>query len=169
MAISSRHCLREASPELVKRLSCWPFLISDSSWAVGALLISGLGLAWPTASAHPSSTHVSLPESLRTGHQRPLPCTAKGEAKKKRGLCWLLVDEHSWGKEYMQGLTKWRQNVLPDVCVCLSVCAKQEEEEGPLGLCPFAVILIQLYTRCAPPPKLHHSCSSPPRAEYKQL
>ena len=31
IAISSQHCLREASTELVKRLSCLPFLISGRS------------------------------------------------------------------------------------------------------------------------------------------
>lgn len=65
----------------------------------------------------------------------------------------------------MQGLTKWKQNVLHPlnwkhtwlnaavcvclmgcVCVCVSVCMHAntyERGEGPLGPCPFAVIPIQ--------------------------
>lgn len=105
IAISSQHCLTEASVELVKRLSCWPFLISDSSWAVGALLISDWG--WPdplSPPLRPPPPLVSLPESLRAGHQRPLPCKAKGErwSREKRGLWRLLEDEHSWGRVCMQ-------------------------------------------------------------------
>lgn len=68
----------------------------------------------------------------------------------------------------MQGLTKWKQSALHPLnahdSVLLSVCVQvsmhthkntNQEEEGPLGLCPFAVILIQLYILAVPLLPLH--------------
>lgn len=46
-------------------------------------------------------------------------------------------------------------NVAVRVCARLPVCARKNtyrQEEGPLGMCPFAVILIQLSTSCSSAP-----------------
>lgn len=81
----------------------------------------------------------------------------------------------------MQGPAKWRQNVLPTLnwrltclkcfkCVCANTCW-EEEEEVPLGTCPFALILIQLHTSCSslPPPPLSLLLSRPVRPINKTL
>lgn len=147
-------------------------LISDWSWP-----------DQPQPSYHslsPSELDIKGPSPAQRGRE---------VSREKRGLCRLLEDEHSWGRECMQGLTKWKQSVLHPLnthgsmlqcvcvcvgqCVCVCVCVQArkntyQKEEGPLGLCPFAMILIQLYTSCSLPPHLYRSFLLSPRAEDKQ-
>lgn len=87
IAISSRHCLREASTELAKRLSCWPFLISDSSWAVGALLISEWGWPDPQPLFPPQPPYHSLsPSELDIKGPSPAPRGRKVKQRKERSV-----------------------------------------------------------------------------------
>lgn len=87
MAISSRHCLWEASTQSLLSISA----VSHFSYqtVVEPLMHwyqAGVGL---THSLCPPSTPTSLPESLRNGHQRPLPIVRErgGEAEKIVCVC----------------------------------------------------------------------------------
>lgn len=77
-------------------------------------------------------------------------------------MCFLPLTGNAHG-------SKLQYVCLPE-CMCVCVRANTDwEEEGPLGPCPFAVILIQLYTSCSSSPSptsIIFSCS--PRAEDKQ-
>lgn len=155
-AISSQHCLREASAELDKHLSCWTFLIPASSLAVGALLI--LDRAWPdpgpTLPPHPEATPPLL-------HTRPVKWIAKAPPvqgkrcrKGKWGLCQLKVEDNSCRWELMQVLTKEKGNFssqLHIATLCCNVQGKpyQWKESFFMALCLFRVIFTQIYTRCA--------------------
>ena len=62
-------------------------------------------------------------------------------------------------------------DVVCCVCVCVCVLAHvktDQKEEGPLGLCPFAVIPVELYTSCSSSSPSPPSLSLSPRAEDKQ-
>lgn len=90
IAISSQHCLREASAELDKHLSCCTFLIPASSSAVGALLISDGAWPDPEPALPPPK---AAPPLL---HTHPLewilkapPVQGKRWRKGKWGLCRL--------------------------------------------------------------------------------
>ncbi len=171
IVISSQHCLREASPELVKRSA-----VSHLSYQAVVEPLehcwhqTGVGLTNPNPHITPW-----VPQNW-TSKAPPLHSEEERWSRERRGLCRLLEDEHSWGREYMQGLTKWKQSVLHSlkahgsmlqcVCVCVCTCVRKhaktyQKEEGPLGLCPFAVILIQLYTSRSLPPHLYRFFSHP--------
>lgn len=83
IAISSQHCLREASAELDKHLSCWTFLIPASSFSRWCIVDIRQGLTWPRANA-PTPQKPPRPYStlaLLSGYRRPLLCKGSGGGK----------------------------------------------------------------------------------------